>query len=115
MSRQYLTNDSEIKNNSPLPNDHSSLSAALDSTSDQIITNNITDPDFYFSQVHGGLRGHPGSKRTWNRLNNEYKGHNISFTYIADKVASCPTCQKIRLNMVSDIQPIIKSLNVEHT
>ena len=71
MSRQYLTNDSEIKNNSPLPNDHSSLSAVLDSTSDQIITNNITDPDFYFSQVHGGLRGHPGSKRTWNRLNNE--------------------------------------------
>ena len=114
MSRQYLTNDSEI-NNSPLPHDHSSLSAVLDSTSDQITTENITDPDFYFSQVHGGVRGHPGSKRTWNRLNNEYKGHNISFTYIADKVASCPTCQKIRLNMVSNIQPIIKSLNVEHT
>ena len=82
MSRQHTTNDSKISN------DDSSLSAILDSTSDQIITNNITDPDFFFSQVHGGLRGHPGSKRTWNRLNNEFKGHNISFTYIVDKVAS---------------------------
>ena len=109
MSRQYTTDDSKISN------DHSSLSSILDSTTDQIITTDTTDPDFYFSQVHGGLRGHPGSKRTWNRLNNEFKGHNISFTYIADKVASCPTCQKIRLNMVSDIQPIIKSLNVEHS
>jgi hypothetical protein len=115
MSRQYSTNDSEINNNSKVPNDHSTLSAILDSSSDQIIKNNITDPDYYFSKVHGGVRGHPGSKRTWTRLNNEYKGHNISFTYIADKVASCPTCQKIRLNMVLDIKPIIKSLNVEHT
>ena len=95
MSRQYLTNDSEIKRNFPFLNYHSSLSAVLDSTSDQVITNNIADPDFYFSQVHGGLRGHPGSRRTWNRPNNEYKGYNISFTYIADKVASCPKCQKI--------------------
>ena len=109
MSRQYTTNDSKISN------DHSSLSAILDSTTDQIITNDITDPDFYFSKVHGGIRDHPGSKRTWIRLNNEFKGHLIPFSYIADKVASCPTCQKIRLNMVSDIQPIIKSLNVEHS
>jgi hypothetical protein len=29
------------------------------------------------------LRGHPGAKRTWERLNKEYKGHNISFTYIS--------------------------------
>ena len=115
MCRQYSTNDSENNNYSPPPNNQSSLSAILDSATDQIITNDIRDPDFYFSKVHGGLRGHPGSKRTWNRLNNEYKGHNISFTYISEKVASCPTCQKKRLNMVVDIQPIIKSLNVKHS
>ena len=115
MSRQYSTNDSEINNNSKILNDNSTLSAILDSSSDQLLTNNIKDPDYYFYKVHGGLRGHPGSKRTWTRLNNEYKGHNITFTYIAEKVASCPTCQKIRLNMVLDIKPIIKSLNVEHT
>ena len=109
MGRQYTTDDSKISNG------HSYLSAILDSTTDQIITEDITNPDYYFSKIHGGLRGHPGSKKTWNRLNNEYKGHNKPFTYIADKVASCPTCQKIRLNMVSDIKPIIKSLNVEHS
>ena len=86
----------------------------LNADTDQIITNNITDPDYYFSKVHGGLRGHPGSKRTWTRLNNVCNGHNITFTYIADKVAFCPTCQKIRLNMELDIKPIIKSLNAGH-
>ena len=80
MSRQYSTNDSEINNNSPLPNDQSPLSTILDSATDQIVTNNISDPDFYFSKVHGGLRGHPGPKRTWNLLIIEYKGHNISIT-----------------------------------
>ena len=115
MSRQYSTNDSEINNNSKIPNDNSTLSAILDSSSDQLITKNINDPDYYFYKVQCGLRGHPDSKRTWTRLNNEYKGHNITYTYIADKVASCPTCQKIRLNVVLDIKPIIKSLNVEHT
>ena len=59
MSRQYSTNDSEINNNSKILNDNSTLSAILDSSSDQIITNNITYPDYYFSIVHGGLRGHP--------------------------------------------------------
>ena len=67
MSRQYSTNDSENSNNSPPSNNQTSLSAILDSATDQIISNNITDPDCYFSKVHGGVRGHPGSRRIWNR------------------------------------------------
>ena len=58
MSRQYTTEDSKISN------DHSSLSAILDSTTDQIITEDITNPDYYFLKIDGGLRGHPGLKRT---------------------------------------------------
>ena len=112
---QYSSSDSEVNNNSILPNNYSTLSSILDTSTDQITINDKTNPDYYFSKIHGGLRGHPGAKRTWERLNKEYKGHNISFTYISEKVASCPTCQKIRLNMVLDIKPIIKSLNVEHT
>jgi hypothetical protein len=115
MSRQYSSSDSEINNNSILPNNYSTLSAILDTSTDQITINDKTNPDYYFSKIHGGLRGHPGAKRTWERLNKEYKGHNISFTYISEKVASCPTCQKIRLNVVLDIKPVIKSLNVEHS
>ena len=104
MSRQYVTDNSNQIMNPITTTNESSLSSILDSKTDQILSNESTSPNYYFNKIHCGLRGHPGSKRTWVRLNNEYKGHHLPFSYIADKVASCPTCQKIRLNMVSDIQ-----------
>ena len=115
MSRQYTINNIDIPSKNEQSLAVSILSSVLDSSSDLYVAQDIMTPEYYFSKVHGGQRGHPGSKRTWKRLNNEYKGHNIPFAYISDMVASCPTCQKIRLNMVSDIKPLIKNLNVPHS
>ena len=64
-------------------------------------------PNYYFEKVHGGRRGHPGAKRTWTTLNLEYPSHKIPFATICDMIASCPTCQKIRIGMISDIKPLI--------
>ena len=63
MSRQYSTDNTSTT----LNNEKSTLlssSSILDTKSDQIRTNDTKDPDYYFSKVHGGVRGHPGSKRT---------------------------------------------------
>ncbi|MBM6707155.1 hypothetical protein H6A68_08940, partial [Bifidobacterium pullorum subsp. saeculare] len=66
-----------------------------------------TTPQDIFNLIHGNRRGHPGVKRTWDLLNKEYPGHNIPLSTLSDMVANCPTCQKVRLGMIADIQPLI--------
>jgi RNase H-like domain found in reverse transcriptase len=83
--------------------------SSLDSTS-----TDDNHPLSIFSLVHGGRRGHPGAKKTWSLLNSEFPGHSISFAIVSDMVASCPTCQKIRLGMVLDIPPLVRHLKPPH-
>ena len=68
------------------------------------------DPKYYISQVHGGRNLHLGARRTWNSLNKLFPGHKIPYREIADFVATCPVCQKLRLQMTDNIQPIRRHL-----
>ena len=76
-------------------------------TTTPVKSNSTYTPEHLFKQVHGDRRGHHGAKRTWTALNTEFPGHNIPFSTISDLIASCPTCQKIRIGMTSDIKPLI--------
>jgi hypothetical protein len=78
------------------------------------ITYENTSPASTFSLVHGGRRGHPGAKKTWSLLNSEFPGHSIPFAIVSEMVASCPTCQKIRLGMILDIPPLVRHLKPPH-
>ena len=84
-----------------------SISSITSPLSPSALQSDDHTPEYYFQKVHGGRRGHPGAKRTWATLNIEYPSHNIPFATICDLVTSCPTCQKIRIGMISDIKPLI--------
>jgi hypothetical protein len=56
-----------------------------------------------FSRVHGGRKFHPGTKVTWERLRDTFPGHSIPMKLVADMVASCPTCQKVRFGVENNL------------
>ena len=66
-----------------------------------------------FAKVHNAQVGHVGAKRTWNRLNQKYPGHRISFEGVTDMVGDCPVCIKYRLGMDTVLEPIIRTLKPE--
>jgi hypothetical protein len=70
-------------------------------------------PEAVLAEVHGGRMGHSGSRRTWNLLNKHFPGHRIPYRFVEDFVSTCAICQKERLGMVDNIDPIIRHLKTE--
>ena len=66
------------------------------------------------TQCHGGRSGHFGERRTWEILNKFFPGHKIPYRLIRDFIDRCVTCQKDRLAMTTEIQPIVRHLKPEH-
>jgi len=62
---------------------------------------------------HVGRAGHMGVKRTWALLNRNYPGHCIPVAVVADYIASCATCQKVRLYMGETLKPVQRHLKQE--
>lgn len=79
------------------------------------VDTSATPPPITLSQqqllesVHGGRKGHFGITRTLERLDKEYPGHNIPMEAIREHVLSCPCCQKNRLGLRYQVQPLIKT------
>jgi hypothetical protein len=71
-------------------------------------------PEYYLSRVHGGRRGHFGIRVVLERLHREFPGHRIPVSFIRDWIAECETCQKMRLQMTSEIQSVPRNLGVSH-
>lgn len=65
-------------------------------------------------KVHGGRRGHWGVSRTRKILDEEYPGHGIPVRLIAEFVKTCPVCQKERLGLADQLQPVVRVLHPEH-
>jgi hypothetical protein len=76
----------------------------------QLVTTDNKDPSFYLKQVHGGRMLHKGARETWKQLNQYFPGHHIPFAKVQEWVADCPRCQKDRLKMTADIQPVIRTV-----
>ena len=62
------------------------------------------------SKIHGGRMGHFGARKTWLDLNHYFPGHKIPYAVVAEFVATCPICQKDRLGMTDNIEPIVRHL-----
>jgi hypothetical protein len=58
--------------------------------------------------------GHFGARKTYNLLTEFFSGHRIPYRVVAEFVATCPICQKDRLGMTDNIQPIIRHLKPLH-
>lgn len=65
-------------------------------------------------KAHGGRRGHWGVARTRKLLDEEYPGHGIPVRLIAEFVQTCPVCQKERLGLADQLQPVVRVLHPEH-
>lgn len=70
-------------------------------------------PKDILTQVHGGRMGHFGVRKTWKMLNEFFPGHRIPYRVVDEFVATCPICQKDRLGMVDNVQPLILTLKPE--
>jgi len=64
-------------------------------------------PEDILRQVHGDTMGHFGVRHTWISLNKHFPGHKIPSEYVREYVATCPICQKLRLGMVDNLQPVV--------
>jgi hypothetical protein len=71
---------------------------------------NPLSPNEVLTKVHGGRMGHFGVRKTWKMLNEFFPGHRIPYRIVDEFVATCPICQKDRLGMVDNIQPLILTL-----
>ena len=67
-----------------------------------------------FSEVHGKMKMHFGSRRTWLSMNKRFPGHKLPYAWIAEQVAACPTCQKDRLLMSDYLEPVVRHLKPKH-
>ena len=63
---------------------------------------------------HKGPEGHGGLRRTYLTLCRNYPGHQIPQRVVAEYVAECPECQKIRHSMNDKFQPLLRANSVEH-
>ena len=71
-------------------------------------------PESLLEQVHGGRNLHRGARGTWMALNRNFPGHRIPFRFVAEWVSQCPRCQKDRLGMTNNLEPIVRHLKPPH-
>ena len=71
-------------------------------------------PNALLEKVHGGRQGHHGVRLTYRKLNEQFPGHRIPIAHVMDYVSNCPICQKSRLLMVDNLQPIKRHLVPTH-
>jgi hypothetical protein len=92
----------------------------INAVSDTSIQNSGTpqspEPNFssLLEKVHNGRIGHFGSKATYNLLNKHFPGHGLSLAIVQDFVNQCPICQKDRLGLSPQLQPITRHLKPAH-
>ena len=69
-----------------------------------------------FKCCHSCYKGHWGARTTYAEFNKQFPGHRIPYAVIADMVATCPVCQKTRLeaSKADSIQPQKHSLLQPH-
>jgi phospholipid-translocating ATPase len=67
-----------------------------------------------FERVHGGRMGHPGLVRTMKLLTKYFPAHGMSQEAVANLVADCPHCQKIRMGMDTPMIPMHRTLSQGH-
>lgn len=60
--------------------------------------------------VHNARMGHGGLRRTWKLLNTYYPCHSIKMQTIVDFIATCPLCQKYRLDASDSLPAPVRSL-----
>ena len=63
---------------------------------------------------HKGTQGHGGMRKTYKVLCAKYPGHQIPQRLVAEYIAECPECQKIRQSMNDRFQPLLRANHVEH-
>ena len=63
---------------------------------------------------HKGTQGHRGMRKTYKVLCAKYPGHQIPQRLVAEYIAVCPECQKIRHSMSDRFQPLLRANHVEH-
>jgi hypothetical protein len=68
----------------------------------------------FLPQVHNGRLGHFGAKATYNLLNKHFPGHGISLQTVQDFINQCPICQKDRLGLSAQLEPISRHLKPPH-
>jgi len=74
----------------------------------------LSDEDM-LRNVHGGRRAHMGAARTWQRLRDEFPGHKVPYAFVEEFVATCPTCQKHRLDRgKAYLKPQVRHLPADH-
>ena len=64
--------------------------------------------------VHGNRNGHLGYRATYLALCKQFPGHQVPQRLVADYVAECPVCQKIRHTMNDKFTSIVRTNNVDH-
>jgi hypothetical protein len=80
-----------------------------------VVQSSTLTPEEILKLVHGGRFGlHRGARLTYARLNANFPGHQIPYTFVADYVSECGICQKYRLGMTDTILPIIRHLKPPH-
>jgi len=63
---------------------------------------------------HKGTQGHGGMRKTYKVLCAKYSDHQIPQRLVAEYIAECPECQKIRHFMNDRFQPLLRANHVEH-
>jgi len=64
--------------------------------------------------VHGSRNGHLGYRATYLALCKQFPGHQVPQRLVADYVAECPVCQKIRHSMNDKYTSIVRTNNIDH-
>ncbi len=67
-----------------------------------------------FNMVHGGKMLHQGVRRTWLLLNKVSPAHKIPIRKVAEMIDNCTTCQKFRLGLRDQLEPVPRVLKPEH-
>jgi phospholipid-translocating ATPase len=63
---------------------------------------------------HDDRSGHLGIKRTWHLIQQRYPEAGISMQMVADFVTECSVCQKVRTDLNTPIQPVVRHLAQPH-
>ena len=71
-------------------------------------------PEDLLRKVHGGRNLHFGARRTWLLLNKKFPGHRIPYRYVQDFISGCAICQKDRLGMTDNLQPVVRHIKPPH-
>jgi hypothetical protein len=104
MSRMYESHRANVVN-TELSNIAELANIAL------LMGNNIAEA---LRVCHKGTQGHGGMRKTYKVLCAKYPGHQIPQRLVAEDIAECPECQKIRHSMNDRFQPLLRANHVEH-